>query len=305
MTPLFLLSPAPRCGTNFLYDVIRLHPKILISEVDESYLLPCFSMIEPFIANIIEHSSLPIGLRDPVRDEIRINIALSILKTFSPRNPVVNDELLLLKFPSTVGLENARFFPADSRFLVIVREGQDVIESTIRSFPWINMSYALARLNKGLRSIKDAKEMLGDRLMIVRFEDLVNNRKATVQLILAWLKLDPDDYLFCSLDSLKPRGSSDTAAQRGIVHWVGEDIIGFNPVNRSDNWSKLQKIRFLRESGFLQSEFGYATAPIEISPLDHLLARCFHFFDSLKYHLRPSFRELALRDLGSLPTLLT
>ena len=84
MAPLFLLAPAPRCGTNFLYDLLLMHEKVIASSVDESYLLDSVPLLNPFIDRIISRSSLPEDLHEDAVERLRKKTIEGVLDGFNP-----------------------------------------------------------------------------------------------------------------------------------------------------------------------------------------------------------------------------
>lgn len=235
---IFILSPLPRCGTNFLWDLLRLHPYCAAgrSPIWEDYLL---KNAQP----LLDFADAAQGSWDPVwgptghlrRDLLRhIGAGLIDFMTVDERRRVV------LKSPSFHNLEHFFDLWPEAYLLLLVRDGRDVVHSGMGTFGWSldggarGWANEIGRMEEFLKRDDVPKE----RVRVVRYEDLVHD-EAELDAILRFLDLPVELFDRTQADKLPIRGSSTHrgASRAGPVHWDPvERTADFEPVRRWAAW---------------------------------------------------------------------
>ena len=142
----------------------------------------------------------------------------------------------------------AEIYP-DARFVHIIRDGRDVARS-IASQPWGPDSVAGAAEEwrdcvAGGRAIAELPDYLE-----LRYEDLLNEPRATVERIYAELELAPtDEAVEAGLAALAERVN------------LRPDSLRVGPGKWRESWSEAELAEFERVGGELLSELGYPPAP--------------------------------------------
>jgi hypothetical protein len=256
---LFIHGVSYRCGTNYLHDLLVLHPDCTSGFIHESFLLEHSDLLRRYISSTTTEWNSN-WLKEVGRVEAQRELARALgdaLVSFCRRGSSPS-KVFVTKTPSTVGLENfAEFFPLE-RTILLIRDGRDVVESGIRSFGWkwheaVEQWIASAtRVAQQLDEVQMPKSML-----LVRYEDLVRNTADEMRRILKFVGLDASVYNFEAALSLGVRGSSELGAG-GKVHWnpVPKQPT-FNPIGRYKGWTSERKRCFKDLAGPVAQRFGY------------------------------------------------
>ena len=133
---LFVRGVTQRSGTNFLRDLLLLHPDCVPARAPiwEDFALDDVRLLDVYIertaARWPESWSVPKPL---VAGEISAELGSAVVRSMIG---VREGKTTIAKTPSVQGLEAfSRFFP-DERLILLVRDGRDVVESMVRSFGW-------------------------------------------------------------------------------------------------------------------------------------------------------------------------
>lgn len=270
MKQIIILGITRRSGTNFLNSLLQLHPQCASLEslgLGEDYLIPESPALLAYIDRVTSRWN-PKWFNHKQR--LQHFLSLGLLHFL---NPHANDKVGLTKTPSTEHIHNVfKLFP-NSYLLVIVRNARDVAESAKRSFGW-SYEAGLRRWAQGAKRIitfKNSMESSSNKFCIVRYEDLHTNTVDEVTKILKFCELDKTKYNFKNISKMPVIGSS-TLARYGAVNWKpvhkNQD---FNPLNRSNNWSRQLHYRHNRLCGKYSKQFGYQNKFTEKTTLYYLI----------------------------------
>lgn len=261
--PIFLLGIMHRSGTNYLRDLFDLHPDCTILEnLHEDFLVSELPSLETY-AKAVCRKWNPKWRSGGADQELRRSLGQGLLAFLESKKSEACPRIVT-KTPSVDNIELFyRFFP-NARLVVVVRRGEDVIESGVRSFGW---SYGAAtdnwrRAGKNiLRFCKDQKNG-GESCIVVKYEDLQSSAEATLRRVFAGCGLDPEVYDFERVHNLPVKGSSAIAGGGEAVHWrpVEKDS-SFKPLDRSGAWTPRMRARFSWRAGAVAEELGYASEP--------------------------------------------
>jgi len=291
--PIFILVILPRSGTNFLYNLLALHPDCLASaSVPEDHLVHCADWLEKY-ANSTALSWRPSG-GDQRQKEILFQCLGNGLVSFL--NSQVDHKSLskgrvVTKTPSVQNLHYFfKLFP-QAHLLILVRDGRAVVESSVKSFN-SNYETMMRHWANAARTILHFKQSCRDsdyKYLIVRYEDLWSSREKELRKILAFLGLDIETYNFEAAESLPISGSSVLRKQSGgVLHWHPvEQTPDFDPLHRWSHWDRALHRRFNWIAGPFLAKFGYE----EVQYADHLLRRMWNRVLDIKWHLRDTVRS--------------
>jgi len=249
----------PRCGTNFLSNLLLLHPDCIPRDkVWEDFTIAHADLLLRYSDRVTRHWDPEWGVTGQTRNEFNHSLGsglTSFLTLHSRGHRVVS------KTPRVDNLELFfRFFPY-APLLILVRDGRAVLESGIRSFGW-NREANLHSLSSAARKIVDFRrdhDASVHRYRIVKYEDLWQQPAQEMREILNFLDLAADDYDFEKAAQLPIRGSSDLVHQdEESLHWDPVDITSdFDPLSRFEHWSPAMHYRYNRVAGKHMEALGY------------------------------------------------
>ena len=275
---IFILGITPRSGTNFLQDILCLHPDCGAGPVREDFLLHYAKFIQNYINNL-SHT-----WRGWIDDEeftnlLYSNIGNSLvsflkqqtdeqwLKIPLEREPLLSDifkpspQRFVSKTPSVENLDCFfKLFP-NCQLIIIVRDGRAVAESYVKSF---NGYYEIA-MQEWAKAAQDILSFIeknpndkNKKYYVVKYEDLCNNNQDELLKIFDFLGLNPDLYSFDKADKSPVRGSSYFRGDDQSLHWKSvKKTSDFNPNSRWSHWNQKLHQRFNRIAGEYLVQFGY------------------------------------------------
>ena len=260
--PIFIHGILPRSGTNFLWDLLLLHPDCARARepVNEDLFLDCSDHLVQFIDAVRAYwnpawGTFPADLPDAMSQSIGEGL-VSFLWTDRQRR-------LVTKSPSVAHLDRFFTFFPSARLLILVRDGRSVVQSAMDTFGWDfdRGCRAWAAAAGTIGRFQQAESSRADRWRVVRYEDLVDDSEGQLRSIFEFLKLDPTRYDFEAARNLPVRGSSAFGRHDGPVNWevVAKDA-SFAPKERWRSWSAAQFDRFDWLAGERLVVFGYTSS---------------------------------------------
>jgi hypothetical protein len=280
--PIFILGIAARCGTNYLHDLIRMHPDCDSGSamLEEDNLIANAHLVTKYVDGVSRWWKHHWG-SEQLRSEKEalaqhigqgliafLSAQLERRKQASGKNGNSDRQLrLVTKTPTVKNL--GLFFPMfpSCKLLVLIRDGRSVVESAARTFdrPY---GHAAREWASSAKIIQDFCKNHPDKpFLLVRYEDLYGNVEKELRRIFEYLHLDPEAYDYAGAVNLPVRGSSTLRGQTSThgVPWVAQGIhwnpvekpANFNPVARWANWSRAKHERFNWLAGEYLEKFGY------------------------------------------------
>lgn len=261
---IFVHGVLPRSGTNFLADALALHPDVhahpgRLWEFPLLYVAPGAEALQQEFLLMFKRNREVMG-----RYDLLTYLASGWLAALQQEAP---DRRLLLKSPHVQNLNLFRHvFPHDI-LLLCLRDGRDVIQSSLRTFRrgrlhrkgFAELAREWRYGTEAILTFEPGGENAYANARVVRYEALVRDPQATVRALLEHARLDPETYDFDALARLPVRGSSSLQGdgdERWNPHVKPE---GFQPIGRwHDAWSRRQKNRFQAIAGATAVRAGYA-----------------------------------------------
>jgi hypothetical protein len=255
-----------RTGTNYIQDLLCLHPECAKSRIPEDYFLYGASNLTAFVEAVEQRWNPRWGLSGAdVWSAIGRGLCVLMDEGHRPVGQAQASEsarYVVAKTPSTVGIRQMpRLFPA-GRLIIVIRDGRDVVESAMRSFDR-SLELATAEWVSSARRVRAFTDEVGATfpMMILRYEDAVHDCSGVVRRLCSFLKIDPQTYNFEAATSLEVRGSCETRrSPDSRVHWrpVPPER-GFSPVGRWKGWPTDQLQRFWDMAGAEMEALGYSS----------------------------------------------
>ena len=169
---------------------------------------------------------------------------------------VPDGQRMLLKVPGVEYLDYFYDVFPNENLLLLIRDGRDVVSSTIKTWPQLRFADVCKRWANSARMIVRFNESSKNRegYWFARYEDAVKDPETFVREACFKFNLDPNTYPFEKVNNLPIIGSSTTRKQPET--WV-KKTKGFNPIGRWQQWSAWRKMTFKRIAGQALIELGY------------------------------------------------
>jgi protein-tyrosine sulfotransferase len=257
--PIFIFGLTPRTGTNYLWDLVRLHPACAPGRepIREDFFLECADLLGEFVTNVRSRWDPTWGaVSEHTMAELYNSLGAALLDFLT----VNDDRRLVTKNPSVIGIEQVFTFFPTAHVIVLVRDGRAVVESCVRTFGWdadLAARRWAAAAALALRFM-DGRGADDPGVRMVRYEDLVANTRAQMTQLLSFLNLESADYDLSAAERLPVRGSSVFLGGESQVHWEPiERTREFDPLQRWAHWTAEQHTRFAWLAGRQQVALGY------------------------------------------------
>ncbi len=255
---IFIHGVMPRSGTVFTGEILRLHPS-LHAYPNELWEIPFLELTGDLI-DVQRHF-----LRAYRQNAEKMNgyeflplfgaSMVAYLHSFVPE-----EKRVLVKIPDVQYLDYfPTVFPCE-HLLLLMRDGRDVVNSTVKTWADADFAETCREWNLGARAILDfnrAHEGKRRGYWMVKYEDVVSDPAAFASLACKKFELDESSFPVERISSISVRGSSEIK-NGGKVTWsAAEKPENFNPVGRWQGWSERDKRIFKKIAGGTLIEAGY------------------------------------------------
>ena len=245
---IMVFGVAPRSGTNYIGNVISNHPDVS-AYPNEIYEVPFLR-----ITNKLK------SFQDAFFDDYYRNIENMNKNDFLPLfgssfiahlySYIPKGKTMLVKEPDTRFL---RYFPyvfPHEHLLLVLRDGRDVVDSTIRTWPSMDFKKICQRWSDSTKLILKFQRKYNERYLLIKYEDMLDKPKHYMTNILMHYKLDVDSYPFEKIESMPIVGSSTASKKGDEVSWKPIPASkSFKPTNKWNNWTAKQKNDFKTIAG--------------------------------------------------------
>jgi len=245
---LMVFGVAPRSGTNYIGNVIANHPDICAypNDIYEIPFLRLTNKLKDFQDGFFGDYYRNIQ-RMKKNDFLPLFGASFIAHLYSYVPP---GKIMLTKEPDARFL---RYFPTvfpHENLLLVIRDGRDVADSAIKTWPDMSFKKICQRWNDSARLILDFQEKYKDKYLLVKYEDMLHDPLPIVESILQHYKLNPDTYPFDKIKSMPIVGSSTASKKDDTVNWKPVPANeNFKPTNKWEKWTEKQKNIFKKIAG--------------------------------------------------------
>lgn len=252
---------SPRCGTNFLKELICLHPNCHVSNAKgEDYLLYHVDDLLAYVNNVSRHwkqswnnskegllDSISKGVQNFLTKDLKAHYTHVVNKTPDPKNI----------------MEYNKLFP-EGKIILLIRDGRDTLDSLSRTFPHTSFQ---KHLMKWKYNVRDALTVMNSdkfkqQFLLVRYESLVSEPQKAMHSLLNFVGLERSQYPFDDIENLPIIGSSQIKDSSGNVTWnksIGKslDKNSLQFVGRHTSWGWSKKMYFSLFGEKLNQALGY------------------------------------------------
>lgn len=254
-----ILGVMPRAGTVFMGHLLSLHEKFHLHP-NELWEVPVLSPINNLLAYERDFfSGYPPNRDRMLPHDLLPLFGCGIAAYFN--HFVEPGKQALIK---ETDVQNLNYLPTlfpGIRVLLMLRDGRDLVHSTIKSWPhrkfdevchtWATCTQSVIDFNK--------RHQHDNNVMLVKFENVLDEKEKFVRDFCAQFNMNTEQYAFDKINDIGVLGSS-TLKKGENVDWKPiEKPKGFRPTGHWLNWSVKQKQVFKKIAGDVLIASGYAT----------------------------------------------
>jgi hypothetical protein len=260
--PILVLGVMPRSGTNFLRDLLAAHPDVH-ADPGRLYEYPLLQ-VAPGAAALMDDFIA----RFPLNAEVLTRWdALGLLAGawLGALQREAGARRILLKSPHVQNLTLATSVFAGAKIVLCLRDGRDVIDSSLNTFSRRSLSRKTFRQlaqewrlgTEAILSYDAGGSRACADVVVIRYEEVVEAPEPALRRVFDAVGLDAGRYDFTKVSAMPVRGSSRSRAAEAD-RWQPEDRnADFRPVQRWASWPPARKARFDRIAGKVSREAGY------------------------------------------------
>lgn len=256
---LFLLGISQRSGTNYLLRLLLKNPILQFAlPSGEDFLIYYLKTLLAYRNEVTGKWTKMWQGFDPEAMGHRLDEQLrNALYQFlwADQNP----DYLITKTPFFQGLTEAGKFLPESKYILLLRDGRNVVESMVQGFS-VKYEEAMQMWATNAKSYIDFGEQQSEvNYTVVRYEELANDSAETVRSIFSGLNISDTHCDYPHMKEMAVVGSSYSDAKQGKVNWqsrLKRDEIG--DVNaRFADWNRATKRKYNRICGRWAEQLGY------------------------------------------------
>lgn len=248
----------PRSGTVYVGELLRLHPDLhayphQVWELPFLQLTGDVMQMQAKFLQIYEQNAGKIGAQD------FLPLFGAALVAYLHAG-VPDGRRMLLKVPSVQYLSAfGAVFPHE-HLLVLVRDGRDVVQSTLRTWPQLQFWQVCTRWNRAARmvlAVDQQMKLQTSGYWLARYENALQDPAGFVREACRRFGLEEDRYPYEEIEAIPVQGSS-ALTEEGAVHWAPVDRpTGFQPVGYWRSWPRWKRWAFKRIAGEALLALGY------------------------------------------------
>lgn len=250
----------PRCGTVYVGELLGRHPAL--------YAYPRQLWEVPFLAQSGRVQALQQGFLADYEDNQTRFAQDDFLALFGAMwvgylyGEVPAGQRLLAKMAGVQYLDRFfQMFPHE-QLLLLVRDGRDVVQSTLKSWPGLGFINVCRRWQKSATMVLACQQKFSGRdtaYWLVRFEEVLADPPRFVQTVCERFGLPAGDYPYDQIATIPVKGSSMLRPEGNNLSWEAiQKPRQFNPVGRWQSWTWWQKTLFKQIAGQSLIQLGYA-----------------------------------------------
>ena len=249
----------PRSGTVYVGELLRLHPD-LYAYPNQMWEIPLLQTTGDLIAAQRHFISVYAKNTDRIgKYDFLPLFGASFIKYLSSFVP--DNKRMLLKIPNVQYLNFFyKVYPCEN-IILLMRDGRDLVSSTIRSWPnkdfsevcqqWKDCADIMLRFKRDHLNSKTG-------CMYTRYEDILKKPDVFVKDAGTILNLDLNRYPFNEIENISVRGSYTLKKDKNVTWDAMVKPKNFKTTRHWDNWSKSKKDIFKKIAGETLIEAGYA-----------------------------------------------
>lgn len=256
---IFIQGIMPRSGTVYVGELLRLHPD-LYAFPHQLWEIPALQLTEdvaqlqqkflyaykPNLGKLKDHDFLPL-------------FGASLLAYL--HQPIPPEQRLLTKMPSVQYLTHFfSMFPHEN-LLILVRDGRDLVHSTLRTWPHLNFAQVCLRWHRSARAVINTCNYLatqqGNCYWLAQYESALYNPAEFAREACLRFGLDETRYPYDEIDNVRVIGSSKLESGHKVTWQHLEKPDDFQPTEYWKKWSASKKAIFKLIAGRSLMELNY------------------------------------------------
>ncbi|MBD3308782.1 hypothetical protein GF339_20415, partial [candidate division KSB3 bacterium] len=202
---IFIYGILPRSGTNFLNHMVLLHADCVQSslKVRENYFLHHSDSLWQYAEQLFQTWSNPKWKGEAFSQQTFFaKIGEALLTYLTDQSLDISTKILVSKTPSVQHLDRCFDLFPHSKIILIVRDARDIAASTFKTWgtpipktldKWNIACQMIAQFERGASA---------ERYLLLRYEDLMDEREVWMQKCLNFLGLDGTKFLWNELNAL-------------------------------------------------------------------------------------------------------
>jgi protein-tyrosine sulfotransferase len=256
---IFIQGIMPRSGTVYAGELIRLHPSIY-AYPNQIWEFPALTLTDDLI-RLQKKFLLSYRFNQDKFEKSDFVMLFGAAFMAYLHQSIPMDQRLLIKMPS---VQYLNYFPAMfpyENLLILVRDGRDLVHSTLRTWKQLNFLQVCLRWNRSARivltTVKQLESCGGAGYWLAKYEDALETPEEFISEACRRFSLDESDYPYERIQSIRVIGSSKLE-KKGEVRWRHLDRPkDFRPLEYWKKWSPFRKVIFKAIAGKSLMELGY------------------------------------------------
>ncbi len=258
---IFVHGVTTRSGTVHLGEVLRLHPQIEAFPND-IWEFPLLGTIDDLLRAQTGFFNSYKQNRGKVDELLYLPLLGSAFVNYLYQS-ITPGRTLLMKVPDVAHLDYFEMVFPFERCVVLMRDGRDVVQSTISTWKERSLSEVARDWDTRARFLLQHKARHeGDqKFFYTTYETVQADTQALARSVFGHFGIDVSGYPFSTIAELPVRGSSSASVSedKRVVWTPVEKPAGFKSTGRwKDNWSERQKREFKNIAGQSLIDWGYA-----------------------------------------------
>lgn len=260
---ILIFGVLPRSGTNYVRDVLALHPDVR-ADAGRLYEFPLLDAMDAFGAAQAEFIEIfPRNAEVLRQNELGAMLAAAWMSDL--QRSVDDGGRILLKNPHVRNVTLATaLFPGD-KIVLVLRDGRDVVDASLKTFggsrllrkSFSQLAWEWRCAAEAILSFRSDGDRRHPDVMVLRYEDLLTETDATLSRLLRHVALDEAKFDRGAFDALPVRGSSRSSLSDDDRWRPEQRDKDFNPLQRWRTWSTRRKAAFDRIAGDVLARAGY------------------------------------------------
>jgi len=254
--PIFIVGISPRSGTNYLYNLLALHPECTFSNhYGEDFIINGLDKYLNFYEKVTYQWKKDWNNN---RADFRKALEQGLLEYLTPVDS--NARYMITKTPNPTNTDLFLRVFSQGFLIIITRNGQDLAESYTTSLKggFEDVVRGWSRGAKWIDKIaRDENMMNSGRVAVIKYEDLYLKNELVMSKLLDLLHLDKSKYDFDRSQNFDVIGSSSHVGRSKDFWEPVPKEKSFNPLNRSAGWGRLKHYRFNWLAGKYSKALGY------------------------------------------------
>jgi protein-tyrosine sulfotransferase len=249
----------PRSGTVYVGELLRRHPHI-VAYPYQLWEFPALQLTADVLALqqkfILSYRPNSGKLAD---EEFLPLFGASLIAYLNETVPP--GQRVLAKMPGVQYLSYFfSMFPWEN-LLILVRDGRDLVHSTLRTWPQLNFLQVCLRWNRSAQTVLSTHRCLTANqrsgFWLAKYEDALQNPALFVEKLCCHFGLDEGAYPYEQIDDIRVIGSSKLESEDKVTWQHLPKPKDFKPTEYWEKWSAVKKLIFKTIAGKSLIELGY------------------------------------------------